>query len=118
MPQSIPEDYPVQPVPENTPGATRCYECGLSWKDWISTSMTPVPSGRCPFEAFHEDPDESLEPGGRIYIDTDTGTWGIDDGNLVIVEATGEIITELMEGVADSTVNEIGKRLDKEQNHA
>jgi len=112
MSQSIPADYPVQPVHENTPGATRCNECGLSWMDSISTSMTPVPSGRCPFEAFHEE----REPGQRIWIDTDTGTWGIDDGNLVIVEATGEIITELMEGMSDSEVIEIGKRLNKEQN--
>lgn len=27
--------------------------CGLTWDDSIVTSMTPAPSGRCPFEAFH-----------------------------------------------------------------
>lgn len=45
-----------------------CGTCGLSWDDSISTSMTPAPSGRCPFEYFHEyHPDDSdfykyLEP--------------------------------------------------------
>ena len=28
--------------------------CGLSWDDSISTSMTPAPAARCPFEQFHE----------------------------------------------------------------
>ncbi len=28
--------------------------CGLSWDDSIITSMTPTPSARCPFEAFHQ----------------------------------------------------------------
>ncbi len=27
--------------------------CGLSWDDSIITGMTPTPSARCPFEAFH-----------------------------------------------------------------
>lgn len=48
-----------------------CGTCGLSWDDGKSTSMTPTPSGRCPFEHFHNyadgDPDfgpgdEELEP--------------------------------------------------------
>ena len=28
--------------------------CGLSWDDSEITTMTPAPSGRCPFEYFHE----------------------------------------------------------------
>lgn len=57
----IPKDWPVQPVNRNEIGhnakldvdiATDGY-CGLSWDDGIITSMTPAPSARCPFEAFH-----------------------------------------------------------------
>lgn len=35
-----------------------CGTCGRSWDDSISTSTTPVPSGRCPFEYEHDDEDE------------------------------------------------------------
>src|SRR5690348_2299603 len=31
-----------------------CGACGRSWDDGVVTSMTPVPSGRCPFEYFHD----------------------------------------------------------------
>ena len=33
--------------------AATCGTCGRSWDDTISTSMTPVPAGRCPFEYDH-----------------------------------------------------------------
>jgi hypothetical protein len=33
--------------------AATCGTCGRSWDDTVSTSMTPVPSGRCPFEYEH-----------------------------------------------------------------
>lgn len=54
----IPQDWPVRPIPSDVArGAgvrvvTDVY-CGLSWDDGIVTSMTPAPSGRCPFEPFH-----------------------------------------------------------------
>lgn len=40
---------------EDDPAADRvtCGECGRSWDDAVVTSMTPAPSARCPFEAFH-----------------------------------------------------------------
>lgn len=52
---AIPADFPVQPLrdDENPPGRTTCGQCGLSWDDDKCTSMTPTPSGRCPFEYFH-----------------------------------------------------------------
>ena len=62
---SIPSDFPVQPL---KPGVTSkrmatCGHGGLSWDDGKITGMTPAPSGRCPFEAFHvyvaDEPDES-----------------------------------------------------------
>ena len=60
----IPADFPVVPVTPTHPGrvyaVVTCGECGLSWDDTVSTQYTPAPSGRCPFEAFHEmdEPDE------------------------------------------------------------
>ena len=39
----------------NDPQATVCGNCGRGWDDSVSTSMTPTPSGRCPFEYDHED---------------------------------------------------------------
>lgn len=51
----IPKDFPVQPVnAENTKDPVTCGCCGLTWDDAISTSWTPAPAGRCPFEYFHE----------------------------------------------------------------
>ncbi len=53
---SIPADWAVRPLrPEETcPGRATCGVCGLSWDNDLVTSMTPAPSGRCPFEAFHK----------------------------------------------------------------
>ena len=53
----IPSDWPVQPLkPGQLDSATTtCGHCGLSWDDGVSTSMTPTPSGRCPFEPFHDE---------------------------------------------------------------
>jgi hypothetical protein len=57
----IPADFPVQPLAPGQTASSRltCGCCGLSWDDAKSTSMTPVPSGRCPFEYFHLDSDET-----------------------------------------------------------
>lgn len=51
----IPADFPVQPLKDGDPAKDRvtCGTCGLSWDDGKVTSMTPVPSARCPFEYFH-----------------------------------------------------------------
>ena len=35
------------------PKATVCGTCGRGWDDSVSTSCTPTPSGRCPFEYEH-----------------------------------------------------------------
>ena len=43
-----------------------CGECGRSWDDHAVTAYTPVPSGRCPFEAFHEDAEEAADDDGWI----------------------------------------------------
>lgn len=36
--------------------ATTCGTCGRTWDDGVVTGVTPVPSGRCPFEYEHVDP--------------------------------------------------------------
>ena len=52
---NVPPDYEVQPLGPDDAAERRttCGACGLSWDDARVTSMTPTPSGRCPFEAFH-----------------------------------------------------------------
>lgn len=63
---TIPRDFPVRPLTEwgdpeawNNAAASRtlsqCGTCGRSWDDSVTTSLTPAPSGRCPFEYFHRD---------------------------------------------------------------
>jgi len=51
----IPKSYPVQPLADGQPAKDRatCDHCGLSWDDGVSTSITPTPAGRCPFENYH-----------------------------------------------------------------
>jgi hypothetical protein len=51
----IPANYPVQPLKagDEAKCAATCGTCGLSWDDGVSTSLTPTPSARCPFEGFH-----------------------------------------------------------------
>lgn len=36
--------------------AATCGTCGKTWDDALITSRTPAPSGRCPFEADHQEP--------------------------------------------------------------
>lgn len=35
-------------------GWTTCGTCGRAWDDSKSTSLTPTPGGRCPFEHWHK----------------------------------------------------------------
>ena len=45
-----------------------CGHCGRTWNDALSTSRTPAPSARCPFEELHEYPAPADE------LDTDPST--------------------------------------------
>lgn len=65
----LPEDA-AEPQPETDergvvlldpadPRASVCGHCGRAWDDSVSTSVTPTPSGRCPFEHEHEYDDEN-----------------------------------------------------------
>lgn len=74
----IPEDFPVQPIgPDAVPDAkdpAGCGTCHLLWDDGISTSLTPVPSGRCPFEIFHEEEEEEIDT--RPILDLERNNAG------------------------------------------
>ncbi len=52
----IPANFPVKVLRpgQRAKDKVTCGTCGRSWDDAISTSMTPTPSGRCPFEHFHK----------------------------------------------------------------
>lgn len=56
----VPATWPVRPIRPGTARAraaghhlATCGTCHRSWDDSKSTSMTPVPAARCPFEYFH-----------------------------------------------------------------
>lgn len=56
-PPIVPKDFPVQPLKPGDQAKDKmtCNACGLSWDDALSTSWTPTPGGRCPFEYFHRE---------------------------------------------------------------
>ena len=51
---------------------TTCGACGFQWDDALCTSITPVPSGRCPNEYGHpgpeDDPDDTLIIGAIMAL--------------------------------------------------
>lgn len=52
-----------------------------------------------------------------IYVDTDSGSWGPDMGNLVFIEVPNDILDKWLEdGSPDSEIIEDAKRLNREQN--
>ncbi len=57
---NIPKDFIPQPLKPGEPAKDRamCGVCYLQWDDGISTDNTPAPSGRCPFEHFHENEED------------------------------------------------------------
>lgn len=67
--QTIPKDFPVQPISPGSPEAleagdnlAHCGACDRYWDDGKPTTYTPTPGARCPFEAFHPEPEEETEP--------------------------------------------------------
>ena len=75
-PDEIPADFPVKPLATQAEidaagDPVQDGECGLWWDDAISTSLTPAPGGRCPFEEYHEDDDGYYARRKRADADTD-----------------------------------------------
>lgn len=56
-----------------------CLTCGRAWNDEKSTSVTPVPSGRCPFEYEHEYEIRRTLP---IFEETTSALYYSNDGRL------------------------------------
>lgn len=52
---TIPKGFPVKPLRlgDSATDPMTCDTCYRSWDDAVSTSYTPVPAGRCPFEYYH-----------------------------------------------------------------
>lgn len=50
------DNFPVRSLKDDEPAKDRmtCGTCNRSWDDSIVTGYTPTPSGRCPFEFFHD----------------------------------------------------------------
>lgn len=53
----VPASFPVRVLSAAEAAANAnactCGTCGRSWDDSVSTSYTPAPGARCPFEEFH-----------------------------------------------------------------
>lgn len=82
MTQPIPDDFEVRPIEDRgEPGTATCGYCDLSWNDDLSTGLTPVPSGRCPFEYFHRYPDD--ETGDENPAGEAEGLRSVADINTV-----------------------------------
>lgn len=67
----VPADFPVQPLAPDAPAKVRVTDgvCGLSWDDGVGTEWTPAPSGRCPFEYFHDNDKEAGDVASTVDID-------------------------------------------------
>jgi hypothetical protein len=65
------------------PKATVCGTCGRGWDDTISTSVTPTPAGRCPFEYDHVYEDNNAEP-VFIMVLNDGETFTNLDGCMIV----------------------------------
>ncbi len=101
--QAVPADFAVQPIDPDDPTAASpatCGNCGLTWDDGISTSWTPVPSGRCPFEYFHDEIIAARLEYLRSQLDAECISMGelielqgladhIEPGDVQLAEAAG-----------------------------
>ena len=100
--RDVPMDHPVRPFRNVTaPSVCTCGDCGLSWDDRATTSMTPAPAGRCPFEAFHQYEEEPPEADAR-----DTATaynkrhgWGIEPAVMLALEVLEDCNAHSLAGV-------------------
>lgn len=93
----IPRNHPVQPLRWNQKAEDKatCGHCGLSWDDGKVTSMTPAPSARCPFEAFHIYKEVSRNKKGRM---AEIKTIDPYEGGAIVVTVEGGVIQDI-EGI-------------------
>ena len=102
-PEEVPHDFPVLELDEDDEAEDRatCGECGRSWDDAAPTAYTPVPSARCPFEAYHgpktweeANPDEAeelaaLEAAAGDHADRDSAREAIESDALSVEVRSG-----------------------------
>jgi hypothetical protein len=75
--EAIPDDFDVKVLDNPADGIdpALCGSCGRWWDDGVTTSRTPVPAGRCPFEYFHDhiwpEPGESF----KVRLPTHDSRW-------------------------------------------
>ena len=67
----------------NDPKATVCGTCGKGWDDSISTSVTPTPAGRCPFEYDHEQEVPDVKA-AYVMVLNDGETFTNLDGCMIV----------------------------------
>lgn len=92
----VPKDFPVKPLVTQKQKASAkdlctCGTCGRSWDDAVVTGMTPAPSGRCPFEYYHQKAPArkvTKQAGPVVRIQ------GFDESGKVVWDATGSRIKE------------------------
>ena len=88
--RAVPPYHPVRPFRNVTaPGVRTCGDCGLSWDDRVTTSMTPAPPWvRCPFEAFHQYEKEPPEADARATATAYNKRhgWGIEPAVMLALE--------------------------------
>ena len=71
--------------------AATCGTCGRSWDDTASTSRTPVPAGRCPFEDQHEPEREPLQYHYVVWAEIRDGKveWHVDvEGDALLFDGS------------------------------
>lgn len=94
------------------PKATVCGTCGAAWDDSVSTSVTPTPAGRCPFEYDHDysdDGDNVTEPAYIMLLNDGETFTNLDNCMVIKVPAKYAEDIENIEDfltMADSRISE------------
>lgn len=118
----IPADWPVRVlITEQEKAAAAdlntCGACGRSWDDAISTGMTPVPSGRCPFEYWH--PGDEGETQSSTPLTDQLSREDVETALHTLAELyansgddTGDYLSERQQAIADRVMHAHTRLLD------
>lgn len=113
-PEDIPSDFEVKPDPKDPYTFAQCGTCLLTWDDSISTGITPVPSGRCPFEYFHRTIFDNLYEDGPLFFDGITlDSTGMPVGKVLPNNGTDpdadikKAIDAYVEGYTDEVIRDL-----------
>ena len=123
-PDEIPSDFPVKPLAtqaeiDSAGDPVQDGECGLWWDDAISTSYTPAPGGRCPFEAYHDYDSYYASRRKRAGASEEVSALGLKSADGLIgqdrsqyIDNQGRVLNLYLEGDAyaelvDAETNEV-----------